>query len=149
MIFITLCVIIFFISPSISQHKTDSLNSSTCRNLFGDLQNDFPKERNGYFMIMSCLHDLIIFQIRHNASIVHIVKYIVFRSISRNTLLFGNYTVLHIFAQVLFWAENQGNHKNWIPFIQPYNFWLTYPWKSVKIYRVEWMGLNFDDYPGF
>ena len=20
------------------------------------------------------------------------------------------------------------------------------PWKSVKIYRVEWMGLNFDDY---
>ena len=21
--------------------------------------------------------------------------------------------------------------------------------KTVKIYRVEWMGLNFDDYPGF
>ena len=31
-------------------------------------------------------------------------------------------------------------------------FWFVFAssaWKSVKIYRLAWMGLNFDDYPGF
>jgi hypothetical protein len=30
------------------------------------------------------------------------------------------YTVLHIFAQVLLWAEKQGNHQDFDPFILPY-----------------------------
>ena len=28
-------------------------------------------------------------------------------------------------------------------------FFASFLWKSVKIYRLEWIGLNFDDYPGF
>jgi hypothetical protein len=28
--------------------------------------------------------------------------------------------VLHIFLQVLFWAENQGNHQNFNPSLLPY-----------------------------
>ena len=28
-------------------------------------------------------------------------------------------------------------------------FFASSPWKSVKTYMVEWMGLNFDDYSGF
>ena len=32
-------------------------------------------------------------------------------------------------------------------FFQKKNFFASSPWKSVKIYRVAWMGLKFDDYP--
>ena len=45
----------------------------------------------------------------------------------------GTYTVLHIFAQMVFWSGNQDNHQNSVLSIIPY----------------KWMGLNFDDYSGF
>ena len=32
------------------------------------------------------------------------------------------YTLLHIFAQVLFWAGNQGNHHNFDPSLLPMKF---------------------------
>ena len=57
--------------------------------------------------------------------------------------------MLHIFAQVLFWARKQGNHQNWVPSILLYKCWLIFMDMSVKNYRVEWMGFNFYDYPGF
>ena len=31
------------------------------------------------------------------------------------------YTVLHMITQVLFWAGNQGNHKNWVPSMVSHN----------------------------
>ena len=34
-------------------------------------------------------------------------------------------------------------------FFQIFFFFATFTWKSVKIYRLAWLGLNFDDYPGF
>ena len=64
-----------------------------------------------------------------------------------------------IFRQGLFWVGNQGNHQNFKKLLLPYKCWLIFirkkqkiffcPWKSVKIYRAAWVGINFDDYPGF
>ena len=41
-------------------------------------------------------------------------------------------TVLHIFAQVLFCAENQGNHQNFDLFILSYKFGLIFMGKKQK-----------------
>ena len=43
------------------------------------------------------------------------------------------YTVLHIFAQVLFWAENQGNHQHFDPSLLPKKLWLTFMGMKKKI----------------
>ena len=38
--------------------------------------------------------------------------------------------------------------KSWAIFKKKKKF-ASFPWKSVKIYRLARMGRNFDDYPGF
>ena len=54
---------------------------------------------------------------------------------------FNTYTVLHMFAELLFWAGNQSNHQNFDPSLLPKNLWLTFmriigigPWLS----RIDW-----------
>jgi hypothetical protein len=42
------------------------------------------------------------------------------------------YTVLHIFAQVLFWAGNQGNHQNVDPSVLPYKSGLIFEGMNQK-----------------
>ena len=38
----------------------------------------------------------------------------------------------------------------WIFFFEKKNFFFAlFPWKSAQIYMVEWMGWNFDVFPGF
>jgi hypothetical protein len=37
----------------------------------------------------------------------------------------------------------------WIFFSIFFFFFASFPWKSVQIYMVEWMGRNFDVFPGF
>jgi hypothetical protein len=40
--------------------------------------------------------------------------------------------VLHIFAQVLFWAGNQDNHQNFNKFVLPNKFGLIFMWMKQK-----------------
>ena len=50
------------------------------------------------------------------------------------------YTVLHIFRQVLFGAENQGNHQNFEKSLLSHKCWLIFIGMKQNF---------FDDYPGF
>ena len=84
-------------------------------------------------------------------------------------------TLLHMFTQLLFWAGNQGNHKNFNPSLQLKKLWLIFmgmkqkkikmadskffrwyfeKFKTPKFYsEIIWplarKGRNFYDYPGF
>ena len=46
---------------------------------------------------------------------------------------FNNYTVLHIFVQVLFWAGNQGHHQEFYPSLLPKKLWLIFMGWSKKM----------------
>ena len=37
----------------------------------------------------------------------------------------------------------------WIFFFEKKKYFASFPWKSAQIYMVEWMGRNFDVFPGF
>ena len=47
-----------------------------------------------------------------------------------------SYTVLHIFVQVLFWAENQNNHQNFGPSLLPKKIWLIF--MGMKQKKSKW-----------
>jgi hypothetical protein len=54
------------------------------------------------------------------------------------------YTVLHFFAQVLFWDGNQGNHQNFDPSILSYKFVLIFMgMKQKKIKMANSKKLSF------
>ena len=52
--------------------------------------------------------------------------------ISTHFTLSVNYTVLHIFAQVLVWAGNQSNSQNFDPSLLPKKLWLIFIWDEAK-----------------
>ena len=57
--------------------------------------------------------------------------------------------MLRNFAQVLFWA---GYHQKWVPCILPYKFWPIFSGMKQKytfFRKVNWIGINFGDYPSF
>ena len=39
---------------------------------------------------------------------------------------FNIYTLLHMFTQLLFWARNKCNHKDFDPFLLPKKLWLIF-----------------------
>ena len=52
-------------------------------------------------------------------------------------ILRNTYTVLHIFRQVLFGAENQGNHQNFEKSLLSYKFWLIFIGMKQKNFFFE------------
>ena len=47
------------------------------------------------------------------------------------------YTVLHIFRQVLFGAENQSNHQNFEKSLLSYKFWLIFIWMKQNFFFLK------------
>ena len=50
---------------------------------------------------------------------------------------------VHIITQVLFWAENHGNHQNWVPSMVPHKYLTDLNGDERKKKNFEFMNLGF------